>query len=86
MWVGELPNEQTPPGATRAFNSVKMLRGARVQGIGIAADNKNEGEFLTRLWLIAPNGKAYQLEAWADEQRTRAGHIEVVELDPLTNP
>lgn len=82
MWVGELPNEQTPPGATRAFNSVRMLRGAQVVGIGIAEDNDNAGEYLTCLMFATPEGKVYQMSVWTDEQMSRVGHIEV---SPLTD-
>jgi hypothetical protein len=83
MWIGESPNEETPPGATYLFNTLAPLRGLTVVGLAIHADEDNPGEYLASIMLGSyKTGEAYVFRLWKDENKTAPGYAEVEQLVP----
>ena len=84
-WLGKHPTPDTPAGATYHFNRAKVLSDCVVVGFGILEDRENEGEFVINLLLAKPNStKQFALTAWVDEERTRPGWLEIVDLSQET--
>lgn len=88
MWTGQGPTEQTPPGATYVYNTIKPLKGMEVVGLGVMDDRDNPGEFVATILLgDRKTGQAFVIRAWRDEEQNGPGWLEVTEVHPrIDNP
>ena len=86
MWTGKKPTQDTPPGATYAFNRAQVLKECVVKGIVVAEDTLNPGEFVIQLFLVSPvTRKQFVISAWRDEERNGAGWLDIEAIDRPTS-